>query len=174
MTAVIIGIIALFILGLVFGYIASGAASVIGVDRRVRASAAPQRAAATSTATRPTTSTKTAKASTKRTKAPAKRTKAAAKSRAKGSAKTASSGKARAGGKDDLKKISGVGPTIEKKLNRMGVKSFAQIAAWSKADIEKADAKLNFKGRIAREKWVSQAKVLARGGETAFSKNYKK
>ncbi len=76
--------------------------------------------------------------------------------------------------KDDLKKISGVGPAIEKKLNAMGVKNYKQIAAWKKADIDKADEKLNFKGRIQRENWVAQAKTLAGGGETEFSRRQKK
>ncbi len=79
----------------------------------------------------------------------------------------------RSSGKDDLKLISGIGPTIEKKLHKMGVTKFGQIAQWNKADIDKADAELNFKGRITREKWVAQAKTLAAGGETAFSKKKK-
>lgn len=75
--------------------------------------------------------------------------------------------------KDDLKKISGVGPGIEKKLNAMGVKTYRQIANWKAADIRQADEKLNFKGRIKREDWVKQAKVLASGGETEFSRRKK-
>lgn len=64
---------------------------------------------------------------------------------------------------DDLKKLSGVGPVLEKKLNEAGVTSFAQIAAWKKKDIEEFDEKLSFKGRIEREGWVDQAKELAKG-----------
>lgn len=64
---------------------------------------------------------------------------------------------------DDLKKLSGVGPVLEKKLNEAGVTSFAQIAAWKKKDIEEMDEKLDFKGRIEREDWVAQAKELAKG-----------
>lgn len=75
--------------------------------------------------------------------------------------------------KQDLKKISGVGPAIEKKLNAMGVKRYEQIANWTKADITEADDKLNFKGRIEREDWISQAQTLASGGETEFSKRKK-
>lgn len=82
--------------------------------------------------------------------------------------------KAAGGAKDDLKLISGVGPVIEKKLQKMGVSRYADIAKWAKADIDKADAALNFKGRIRREKWVAQAKTLAGGGQTAFSKRKKK
>ncbi len=62
---------------------------------------------------------------------------------------------------DDLKKLSGVGPALEKKLNENGVTTFAQIAQWKKADIEAMDEKLSFKGRIEREGWVEQARKLA-------------
>ena len=70
---------------------------------------------------------------------------------------------AEASGADDLKKLSGVGPALEKKLHAAGVTSFAQIAAWTEADIAAFDEKLNFKGRIEREGWVDQAKTLAEG-----------
>lgn len=70
---------------------------------------------------------------------------------------------AAAAGADDLKKLSGVGPALEKKLLEAGVTSFAQIAAWSEADIAEFDEKLSFKGRIEREGWVEQAKELANG-----------
>ncbi len=62
---------------------------------------------------------------------------------------------------DDLKKISGVGPALEKKLHAAGVTQFAQIAAFSKEDIAKLDDTLNFKGRIERDDWLGQAKALA-------------
>ncbi|APZ54810.1 50S ribosomal protein L21 [Salipiger abyssi] len=69
--------------------------------------------------------------------------------------------KAAAAGADDLKKLSGVGPALEKKLHEAGVTSFAQIAAWTEADIAEMDEKLSFKGRIEREGWIDQAKDLA-------------
>ncbi len=65
-------------------------------------------------------------------------------------------------GADDLKKLSGVGPALEKKLLENGVTTFAQIAAWGEADIAEFDEKLSFKGRIEREGWVEQAKELAK------------
>ncbi|MGB2202471.1 MAG: 50S ribosomal protein L21 [Pseudooceanicola atlanticus] len=64
----------------------------------------------------------------------------------------------KAEGADDLKELSGVGPALEKKLLEAGVTSFAQIAAWTEADIAEMDEKLSFKGRIEREGWVEQAK----------------
>ncbi|MBU3259826.1 50S ribosomal protein L21 [Roseovarius sp. PS-C2] len=64
---------------------------------------------------------------------------------------------------DDLKQLSGVGPALEKKLLEAGVTTFAQIAAWTEADIADMDEKLSFKGRIEREGWVDQAKELVKG-----------
>jgi len=64
---------------------------------------------------------------------------------------------------DDLKKISGVGPALEKKLNDLGIMQFSQIAGFSDADIERVDAVLNFKGRVERDNWVQQAKDFVAG-----------
>ena len=77
-------------------------------------------------------------------------------------AKAAPKAAAAAGG-DDLKQLSGVGPALEKKLHAAGVTTFAQIAAWTEADVAAFDEKLNFKGRIEREGWIEQAKALAQG-----------
>ena len=68
------------------------------------------------------------------------------------------------GDPDDLKKITGVGQVLEKKLLELGVQRFDQIAALSDEDVERIDAALNFKGRIQRDDWIGQAKKLA-GGE---------
>ncbi|MCP4817705.1 MAG: NADH-quinone oxidoreductase subunit E [Shimia sp.] len=78
-----------------------------------------------------------------------------------------------AAGADDLKLLKGVGPALEKKLHANGVTSFAQVAAWNAEDIADMDDKLSFKGRIERDNWVEQAKLLAEGGETEFSKRSK-
>lgn len=71
---------------------------------------------------------------------------------------------------DDLKLIKGVGKGIETKLNKAGITQYSQIAKWKKADITEFDEKLSFKGRIERDEWISQAKILAKGGATEFSK----
>lgn len=68
---------------------------------------------------------------------------------------------AEGGAPDDLKKINGVGPTIEAKLNGLGITRFEQIANLTPSDIERVDAELNFRGRIGRENWVEQARQLA-------------
>ncbi len=77
--------------------------------------------------------------------------------------KAAAKPKATAAAGDDLTKISGVGPVLVKKLADAGVTSFAQIAAWSAADIAEFDEKLNFKGRIERDDWIAQATALMKG-----------
>jgi len=76
----------------------------------------------------------------------------------------------RDGKADNLKKISGVGPKIEGLLHSLGVYHFDQIAAWTPEQVEWVDGYLKFKGRIGREDWLSQARILADGGETEFSK----
>ena len=61
---------------------------------------------------------------------------------------------------DDLKKISGVGPVLEKKLNDFGIFHYSQIAGLKKAEIAEIDDALNFKGRIEKDDWLKQAKAL--------------
>ena len=61
---------------------------------------------------------------------------------------------------NDLKKITGVGPALERKLNALGVTRFDQIAGFSDEDVEKVDTALNYKGRVTRDDWVGQAKTL--------------
>ncbi len=80
---------------------------------------------------------------------------------------------AKTAGADDLKKISGVGPALEKKLHAADVTSFAQIAGWSDDEVARMDDVLSFKGRITRDNWIEQATILAAGGETEFSKRKK-
>lgn len=91
--------------------------------------------------------------------------KAADKKPAKKAAPAKTEAAAPTEGNDDLKKLSGVGPVLEQKLNEAGVTTFAQIAAWGPAEIEEFDEKLAFKGRIEREGWIDQAKKLAAGEE---------
>jgi predicted flap endonuclease-1-like 5' DNA nuclease len=74
---------------------------------------------------------------------------------------------------DDLRKIKGVGPKLVAILAEQGITSFAQIAAWNDADVERIDAGLGrFAGRITRDQWVEQAKLLSSGEDTAFSEKF--
>ena len=63
--------------------------------------------------------------------------------------------------RDDLKKIKGVGPAIEKTLNEMGISRFDQIAQMSEYDIDRVAHRLKgFRSRIYREDWIGQARDL--------------
>ena len=65
--------------------------------------------------------------------------------------------KAAAAEADDLKKITGIGPAIEKKLNALGITTYAQIADFKKADIEEIADDVSF-----GDDWVKEAKALAK------------
>lgn len=80
----------------------------------------------------------------------------------------------RGGAADDLKRIRGIGKVNEKKLHDLGIYHFDQIAAWADKEVRWVGTFLSFQGRIEREDWVAQAKVLAEGGETKFSKRVDK
>ena len=77
---------------------------------------------------------------------------------------------ARGGKADDLKRIKGIGKQNEARLHALGVWHFDQIAAWSGENVKWVGSYLAFPGRITREDWINQAKALAQGGETEFSK----
>ncbi|MFK7752014.1 MAG: NADH-quinone oxidoreductase subunit E [Sedimentitalea sp.] len=82
---------------------------------------------------------------------------------------------ARNGEPDDLKLIKGVGPKMEELLHSMGFFHYDQVAAWTVSEISWVDQNLKgFKGRVSRDNWVPQAKLLATGAETEFSQRAKK
>lgn len=76
----------------------------------------------------------------------------------------------REGKADDLKRIKGIGRQNQTKLNDLGIWHFDQIAAWNAREVAWVGAFLAFPGRIERERWVDQAKQLAAGAETEFSR----
>lgn len=89
--------------------------------------------------------------------------------------KPATLDKPRAGGADDLKMIKGVGPKLEEMLHSLGFYHYDQVAAWKDAEVAWVDQNLKgFKGRATRDAWVEQAKLLAAGEETEFSKRASK
>jgi predicted flap endonuclease-1-like 5' DNA nuclease len=123
-------------------------------------SAAPKPAAAKPAASKAVASA----ASSAKSSAPPKP--AAAKKAAPAAAKPA------AGKPDNLRRLIGIGPVNEKLLKAQGVTTFAQIAAWTAADIKRIEDVMNFDGRIARERWIEQAKLLAAGDEKEFAKQF--
>jgi small subunit ribosomal protein S2 len=64
------------------------------------------------------------------------------------------------GAPDDLTKLNGVGPQLEKKLNEAGVFHYWQLGAMQPGDVAKLDADLKLNGRIERDGWVSQARAM--------------
>lgn len=80
---------------------------------------------------------------------------------------------AASGDSDDLRRIKGVGPKLVTQLNELGVTSFAQIAAWDEAEVDRIDSQLGrFQGRIRRDSWVEQAKLLEAGDDAAFASKF--
>jgi predicted flap endonuclease-1-like 5' DNA nuclease len=72
---------------------------------------------------------------------------------------------ARGGAADDLKRIKGIGPKLEKLCNSLGFYHFDQIAGWTPDEIAWVDQNLEgFKGRVVRDNWVAQAKALVTKG----------
>ena len=77
------------------------------------------------------------------------------------------------GAVDDLKLIKGIGPKNEKTLNGLGVWTFSQIADWSPENAIWMGHHMAFPGRIERERWIPQARLLAAGVDTPFSTGVK-
>ncbi|RUW63043.1 proton-conducting membrane transporter, partial [Mesorhizobium sp. M2A.F.Ca.ET.067.02.1.1] len=98
--------------------------------------------------------------------------KAAAPKKAAAPAKKAAAPKAAAAKADNLRRLIGIGPVNERLLKGLGVTTYAQIAAWTDADVKRIEEVLNFDGRIAREKWIEQAKLLAAGDEAGFARQF--
>ncbi len=76
---------------------------------------------------------------------------------------------------DDLGRIKGVGPKLVAILHELGVNSFAQIANWDEAEIDRIDAQLGrFEGRIRRDDWVEQARLLTAEDITGYEARFGK
>lgn len=106
-------------------------------------------------------------------KAPAAKpatTKAPAAKAAPAKAPAAKPAKSSAG--DDLRRLIGIGPVNQRRLKEHGITTYAQIAGWTAADIQRVEEYLQFDGRIERERWVQQAKLLAAGDEKEFARQF--
>lgn len=76
---------------------------------------------------------------------------------------------------DDLTRIKGVGPKLHDMLITLGVTRLSQIAAWSDADIDRVDPQLGrFQGRIRRDNWVEQARLLNEGDMQGYQDKFGK
>lgn len=82
------------------------------------------------------------------------------------------------GAGDDLKLIEGIGPVLEKVCHDNGIFHFDQIAAWGPAEVAWMNGNMpRFKGRVSRDKWVAQARLILEVGieeflERAKTNNY--
>jgi NADH-quinone oxidoreductase subunit E len=75
----------------------------------------------------------------------------------------------RDGRADDLKILEGVGPAMEKLVNSLGFYHFDQIANWTAEEVAWVDSHMKtFRGRIVRDKWQAQAKIILAEGIPAF------
>ena len=75
-------------------------------------------------------------------------------------------GFATAENKDELQEIKGIGPFIEEKLNALGIFTFAQISRMTSELEEKVNEAIEFfPGRVKRDEWTRQARVLVDSGD---------
>ena len=80
----------------------------------------------------------------------------------------------RAGVADDLQLIEGIGPKLEELCHSLGFYHYDQIANWSPAEIDWVDSNLTgFKGRVTRDKWVAQARLILSEGREEFLRRAK-
>ncbi len=78
-------------------------------------------------------------------------------------------------GGDDLTRIKGLGPKLADQLRALGVTRLDQIAAWDDAEIDRIDARLGrFQGRIRRDDWPAQARLLAAGDTAGYEAKFGK
>ncbi|MGX5801718.1 proton-conducting membrane transporter [Bradyrhizobium sp. Arg314] len=119
----------------------------------------------------PAAAAKAAPAKSAAAKKPAAKA-AAPKKAAAPAAKKAAAPRAASGNADNLRRLIGIGPVNERLLKGQGVTTYAQIAAWTAADVKRIEEVLNFDGRIARENWIEQAKLLAAGNEAEFARRF--
>ena len=76
---------------------------------------------------------------------------------------------------DDLTRIKGLGPKLAQQLRALGVTRLDQIAAWDDAEIDRIDARLGrFQGRIRRDDWPAQARLLAAGDTAGYEAKFGK
>lgn len=75
----------------------------------------------------------------------------------------------RGGKADDLQQLEGVGPVLEEICHELGIYHFDQIAQWGEAEVAWMDSNLKgFRGRVSRDRWVTQAKIIVEEGLARF------
>ena len=65
--------------------------------------------------------------------------------------------------------LKGLGPKVATQLGALGVTTVGQMAALSESEAQSIDAQLgNFTGRMGRDRWIEQARLLAAGDKAGF------
>jgi predicted flap endonuclease-1-like 5' DNA nuclease len=74
-----------------------------------------------------------------------------------------------AGPPDNLQQLKGVGPKLVQQLNAAGITRFDQLARFGPNEISMLDERMGaFRGRVARDRMVEQARYLERGDIEGF------
>ena len=71
---------------------------------------------------------------------------------------------------DDLTLIRNIDRDLQSRLNGVGVRRYSDIAEWRPGDVMRFNEILGSKGRVEQENWIEQAHILAKGGETFYSR----
>jgi len=80
-----------------------------------------------------------------------------------------------AGPPDDLTRIKGLGPKAAGQLKLLGITRFAQLGGLGTAESAALDEQMGvFRGRLERDRWIEQARYLARGDTATFEKEFGK
>lgn len=146
---------------------AQAPAALMSTPAPSKPAAAASKTSATKASAPKAGASKAATSGVAKTSTAAKKAAPAAKKATTGKATAAAAGKA-----NDLRRLIGIGPANEKLLKGLGVTTYAQIAAWTAADVVRIEKTLNFDGRIERERWIEQAKLLAAGDEAEFARRF--
>lgn len=64
---------------------------------------------------------------------------------------------------DNLTRLQGISPTLQNRLQELGIYRFQQIAGWNHSHVREFSRRLAFKDRIERERWVEQARRFMDG-----------
>lgn len=72
-----------------------------------------------------------------------------------------------------LTQLKGLGPKVALRLNELGIASVPQLAALDDVSAARIDAQLGtFAGRLARDRWVEQARFLTADDRAGFEARF--
>jgi len=78
-------------------------------------------------------------------------------------------------GGDPVTQLKGLGPKVAARLGELGVSTIDQMAALTESEAQSIDAQLgNFTGRMHRDRWIEQARLLAAGDKVGFEAKFGK